>query len=189
MDNIWLKIAGLLVAVIVGFLVFQSFTEQAGIAQEAVEERETGISDTFDQDDIRMRAEPESVAVKPAQIAEKTRADDSGEPQQAAGDKKVEIASEPVAVERHFRELLVEEQVDAERLFEMVITERKIARMPMMTYKKMIDFCRMIIERYPGTKYEYMAKRTIAQELRPRDRKKYKITKEEVDYESVGLDK
>jgi len=47
----------------------------------------------------------------------------------------------------------------------------------------MVDCCRRIIEEYPGSTYSYKAKRMLA-DLRPRDRKKYKITEQEIDLSS-----
>ena len=93
------------------------------------------------------------------------------------------LRAEPQAqetAERQFRELSEIEKVGAEKLFEFAITQRKIARLPGMGYKAMVDTCRQIINKYPDSVYAFKAKRMLSEvpdELRAR----YKITNEEIE--------
>ncbi len=77
-------------------------------------------------------------------------------------------------------EITIENQVQAERLFEMAITERKIARLPGTSYKNMVDYCREIIEKYPNSPQAPKAKRMLG-EVPQRYWKRYKITEEEIN--------
>ena len=79
-----------------------------------------------------------------------------------------------------FRELTEEQQQGAARFYELAIAQRKIARLPRMSYKQMVDYCRQIIEKYPGSEFEYKAKRMLAEV--PREQwDRYKITEQEIN--------
>jgi len=107
--------------------------------------------DVAAEDDARLRAEPNVVVKLP-----------SGE-------------TEPLK----FKELLVEQQTDAEQLFEMALAQRKMGRLPGVRYGQMVQYCRMIIERYPDSEYAYKARRMLA-EVPKRYWDRYKITEKEV---------
>lgn len=74
----------------------------------------------------------------------------------------------------------LEEKVQAERLFEMALTNRKMARLPGMTYKQMVDYCRQIIEKYPDSPQAPKARRMLG-EVPERYWKRYNITEQEVN--------
>jgi len=79
-----------------------------------------------------------------------------------------------------FRELEEEEQAGAEQLFEMAMAQRKMARLPGVGYREMVDYCRLIIERYPGSEFEYKARRMLGEV--PRDEwERFKITEKEIN--------
>lgn len=59
--------------------------------------------------------------------------------------------------------LSIEDEVQAERLFEMAIAQRKIARLPGMSYKQMVDYCVDIIEAYPTSEYAVKARRMLSE--------------------------
>lgn len=107
--------------------------------------------DVAAEDDARLRAEPNVVVKLP-----------SGE-------------TEPLK----FKELLPEQQADAEQLFEMALTQRKMGRLPGMSYGQMVQYCRTIIERYPDSEYAYKARRMLG-EVPKRYWDRYKITDEEI---------
>jgi len=78
------------------------------------------------------------------------------------------------------KEILEQQQpeyinVRAEQLYQMAVTESKIARKPMMTYKRMVDYCRQILRYYPNTKYAPMA-RELLRDMPESQRKRYNIT-------------
>jgi outer membrane protein assembly factor BamD (BamD/ComL family) len=55
-----------------------------------------------------------------------------------------------------------------------------MGRLPAITYKQMVDNCREIIRRWPGSEYAFYAKRALA-DLSDRYKKMYNITDEETD--------
>jgi hypothetical protein len=78
-----------------------------------------------------------------------------------------------------FKELSPEEEVQAEKLFEMAMTHRKMGILPGLHFKKMVDYCREIIQKWPGSEYAYKAKRMLA-DIPERHRERYNITDEEI---------
>ncbi len=78
------------------------------------------------------------------------------------------------------KEILEQQQpeyinVRAGQLYQMAVTESKIARKPMMTYKRMVDYCRRILRYHPNTKYASMA-RELLRDMPESQRKRYNIT-------------
>jgi len=104
----------------------------------------------------------------------------------AQDDKR--LRAEPKTSERQesnmtdFKELSEEEKVDAEKLFEMALFQRKEGRLPGMSssYKLMVDYCRQIIQKYPDSEYAFKARRMLG-DLPTRFRQQYKITDEEIN--------
>jgi hypothetical protein len=159
MNTFWLKAAGGVVIVVILFIVvsmFKSSTSQ----QKPPEPKPKTIYDQFAEDDRRLRAEPEANQVR-----------QSVEP-------RTSQRYEPNAAD--FKELSDEERVDAEKLFEMALFQRKEARLPGMSYKLMVDYCRQIIEKYPDTEYAFKARRMLG-DIPARFRQQFKITEEEIN--------
>ena len=78
------------------------------------------------------------------------------------------------------KEILEQQQpeyinVRAGQLYQMAVTESKIARKPMMTHKRMVDYCRQILRYHPNTKYAPMA-RELLRDMPESQRKRYNIT-------------
>jgi len=118
--------------------------------QPAPRERERTVGDAMREDDQRLRAEPNIPTTE------------NGEP-------KIQ-----------FRELTEEEQAGAEQLFELAITQRKMARLPGITYGQMVNYCRDIIQKYPGSEFEYKARRMLGEV--PREQwDRYNITQQEIN--------
>jgi len=122
--------------------------------------------DQVAEDDRKLRAEPEFKDIK------QTEQPVTAEPQ-----PQVTIEPEP---EPTFEELTEIEKVEAERLFEFAIQQRKIGRLPVTGFKPMVDACRDIIQKFPGSEFDYKARRMLA-DIPQRYRKRYKITEEETD--------
>jgi hypothetical protein len=93
----------------------------------------------------------------------------SGEQRQAEG---IEQTSERTSVSE-------EEQIDpqAENWYQMALVHKKSGRI--LGYKRMIDYCRMILERSPNSSVAGKA-RTLLREMPDRDKQKYNITDEEM---------
>jgi len=72
------------------------------------------------------------------------------------------------------------EDVHAEQLFEMALAQRKMARLPGISYKLMVDYCRQIIERYPAGDYAPKARRMLG-EVPKQYWQQYNITEQEIN--------
>ena len=171
MNTFWIKVAIAVVAIAAVIVVISKFTgskegqkEQppaASPVEPAVKEKTVG--DTWRADDKRLRPEP-NIPAQPT----------AG--QQAAGGQAATEQPKPM----QFKQLTEEEQAGAEQLFEMAITSRKMARLPGMSYGQMVDYCRQIIQKYPGSEFDYKARRMLGEV--PRDQwDRYKITEQEVN--------
>jgi len=162
MNKFWLKIA--LFAVLIMGLVFLI---KVFSSVDLEVKTEKTIYDVWEQDDKRLRAEPEvnqrsqRPERRPARLSRPNRPAAPNQPQ--------------------FRELLPEEKVRAEKLFEMALFERKKGRLPIpgMGFKKMVDYCREIIQKYPDSLYAPKARKML-RDIPERYRKRYKITNEEM---------
>jgi hypothetical protein len=152
MNTVWLKIAAAVVVVVVAIVLFSKIANHKSEPAQPVKT----VGDTFREDDKRLRAEP-NVPVQP--IAE----------QQA-----------PVAQQPRFKELTEEENAGASQLFELAIAQRKMGRLPGMHYGAMVQYCRQIIEKYPGSEYAYKAKRILA-DIPESERTRYHITDDEIN--------
>jgi hypothetical protein len=75
------------------------------------------------------------------------------------------------------------EDLQAEKLFEMALAQRKMARLPGISYKLMVDYCREIIERYPKSAYAPKARRMLG-EVPEQYRQQYNITEQEINLET-----
>ena len=157
MNTFWLKIAALAV-VVVGLIILVSVFSGSGEPKP----KPKTFYDVIEQDDRRLRAEPEP------------------EVEQTPTVKKIN-KSEPdkPKPKPQFKELTPEDQMQAEKLFEMALTHRKMGRLPGMTFKKMVDYCRQIIERWPDSVYAFKARRML-RDIPQRHRELYKITDEEM---------
>jgi len=149
MNTFWLKIAGIAV-VIVGVIILITFFT-SGTDSKPKEPQKT-IYDQWEEDDKRLRAEPQY---------------------------KEPPAAPP---KPEFKKLSEIEEIQAQRLFEAAMTERKMGRLPgvKLGYKNMVDHCREIIRRWPESEYAFNAKRLLA-DIPERYQKMYNITKEEID--------
>lgn len=169
MNTFWLKIA-LVVAVIIGVVILvNAFMEQV----EEDTQVEKTFNDVIEEDDKRLRAEPEPV--EPPKQEEPVVAEEA---------KVVEKPAEPVEkvepAKPVFKELAEHERIDAEKHLEWAIQNRKIGRLPGPAYKPMVDSCRYLIQKYPDSVYAFKAKRMLA-DIPERFRSRYKITDEEID--------
>ena len=164
MNTFWLKVAAGAVAIVVIIIIVGAYLPKG----EKKPQPQKTVYDVWEKDDKRLRAEPQ---FKETPIS----------PNQPIAQQQVQQL--PTVVEPpkpQFKELTEEEKIEAERLYEMAITERKMGRLPVMTYKKMVDYCREIIRKWPDSEYAFKAKRLLA-DLPERFHQMYNITKEEID--------
>jgi hypothetical protein len=151
MDNFWIKVAVAVVAVVAVVIAINHF-KGPKTKQQAPPEKTVG--DTWREDDKRLRAEPN---VPPVASTE---------------------SQEPAM---KFKELTEEEQAGAEQLFEMALAQRKMGRLPGMGYGRMVDYCRQIIEKYPGSEFDYKSRRMLA-DIPENERERYHITEQELKF-------
>ena len=90
-----------------------------------------------------------------------------------------DIKTDRPAKDEQQQEEISPEEMQAERLFEMALAQRKMARLPGVNYKLMVDYCREIIEKYPNSSYAPKARRMLA-EVPKQYRRQYNITEQEI---------
>jgi hypothetical protein len=152
MNTVWLKIAAAVVAIVVVLVLFSKIANH----KSAPEQPQKTLGDTYREDEKRLRAEPNV-------------------PAQPTAGQQAAIAEQP-----KFRKLTEEEDAGASQLFELAIAQRKIGRLPGMHYGAMVQYCRQILEKYPGSEYAYKAKRILA-DIPESDRERYHITDDEIN--------
>jgi len=172
MDTIWLKIMGFAVLVVGAIVII-------GILTTSSKGPEKTIYDQWEQDDKELLAEPEykEPPAPPVPV------------QQTAPSLSVQPSSQVIPAQPaqpveqpkpQFKELEMEDEIEAQKLWIWVENQRKMGRLPVMGYGQMVKGCRDIIQRWPESKYAFFAKRALA-DLPERYRKMYNITKEEID--------
>lgn len=168
MNTLWIKVA--VIGVVLLGLIILVISFLPGESQP--ESGPNSIYEQWEKDEAELRAEPE-----PAE--EQQPPAPANEP--AAGKTPPRPANNTEVTEMpQFVELPIEQKVQAEKLFEMAMFHRKQARLPGMTYKKMVDYCREIIQRWPDSEYAFKAKRML-RHMPERYRERYNITEEEID--------
>jgi hypothetical protein len=155
MNTVWLKIVAAVVLLVVIFVIINKIATKASKPAEP----DRTISDSWREDEKRLRAEPN---VTPAV------------------ESNLPAGQQAVAEPMKFKEMTEDERAGAEQLYELVIAQRKMGRLPGVSYGAMVQYCREIIERYPGTEYAYKAKRALA-DIPPRERERYRITDDEIN--------
>ena len=174
MNTFWLKIAGVVVGIVVIVILVGVFTSSpASSPSSAIAPKEQSeppaktIYEQWERDDKKLRAEPPPI--------EPPKTDSSGQ-----------TAAQQPAIEQkqpQFKELSTEEDIEAQQKWEWVVTQRKMGRLPVMGYKQMVDACREIIQRWPGSEYDFHAKMALA-DLPQKYHEMYNITKKEIDTSS-----
>lgn len=174
MNTFWLKLAGvaiLVVGIIVGIGVFTSSDKPDEPVKREPEPKQKTIYDQWEDDEKRLNAEPQykeppfTTQVQPKQPTQPTQPVTQVEP------------PKPV-----FEKLSMEDAYQAEKLYQYALKERKMGRLPAVKlgYKKMLEHCRLIIQRWPESEYAFKAKRLIA-DIPERYHKMYDIKPEEYD--------
>jgi len=169
MNNFWMKMAIFAVIIIALIVLVKSFSGTGPKEKAPVKT----VYDTWKEDDKRLRAEP---GAEQQSVSVQTESDKQTE----VTPQKLQAKQTTSPAKRQFRELSQTDKIEAERLFEVALSGRKLGRLPGPGYKLMVDTCRQIIEKFPGSDYEYKAKRMLA-DIPEQYRKRYNITEEEID--------
>ncbi len=160
MDTFWLKIVGFAVLGIGAIVMI-------GLLASGTKEPEKTIYDQWEQDDKDLLAEPQfKEPPAPTSPVQQSR--------------QVAPAQPTEPPKPQFKELEMEDEIEAQKLWIWVENQRKMGRLPVMGYGQMVKGCRDIIQRWPESKYAFFAKRALA-DLPERYRKQYNITDEEID--------
>jgi len=133
------------------------------------------IYDQWEQDDKELLAEPEYK--EPPAPAPLPKPAPSPSPQSSSQVVPAQPAEQP---KPQFKELEMEDEIEAQKLWTWVENQRKMGRLPVMGYGQMVKGCRDIIQRWPESKYAFFAKRALG-DLSERYRKMYNITEQEID--------
>ena len=165
MDSFWAKMA--VFGIIVGGLVV--FVKLSPKLMPKPQPQKT-VYDSFARDDKKFRP------------TDQERSREVAEPQPAAVQKPQPAATEEPQpeVKKTYRQLSEEEDIQAQKLLEQAIFHRKEVRLGGMGAKYMVDFCREIIQKYPGTIYEEKA-RLMLGDIPERFRDRFHITPEEIN--------
>ncbi|MBN2271221.1 MAG: hypothetical protein JXN61_11445 [Sedimentisphaerales bacterium] len=172
MNTFWLKLAGMAIAVVVAIILIGTLTD-GGKKPAQPQEPEKGFSDMAKRDREVLSDVPQPSEPGPAAQQNTNAQNQAAQP--------ITIPPQPVDEPLpEFRKLEFEEEVEAEKLMEWVITQRSMGRLPVMGYGEMVRKCREIKQRWPGTKYAYQATKALA-DLLPKYHKMYNIKPEEMD--------
>jgi hypothetical protein len=194
MNTFWLKVLGVLVIIVAigAFVVWI----RSGI--EEAQKPERTFSEMVKKDQKEMLAEPNAkdLTSRPAQPespagreearpkapaaneSAKTQAPASSAQNQPA--QPVEQAKKAEPTTFYFTNLDETEQIAAEQLLAMLPTGRSIGRLPMTGFGLMVETSRQIMGRWPGSIYDYKARRALNQ-MPERFRDRYRITEQELD--------
>jgi hypothetical protein len=173
MNTFWLKIAGAVVVVVVVIIAVKSFTS----SESKPKPPPKTVQDMWDKDDIRLTAPP-----VPKENPNEPNVTADANTTVATANKGSEntVTKPPKPPKLEFRELSQIENIEAEKLFNVAITHRKMGRLQGIGLSTMVKACREIIERFPGSEYEFKAKRMLG-DIPERFRGRFKITEEEID--------
>lgn len=71
------------------------------------------------------------------------------------------------------------QNIQAQRLYQMAEVEFRIARKPLMSFKRCVDYCREIINKFPDSA-EAAKARVLLRKMPARERERWKVTDEEM---------
>lgn len=182
MDTFWLKaviVLILIAAVVIGIAYFASSN-----SDKPPKEPQKTFYDVKEEDRKQLLAEPSAKDFQPEeqQPAEKP-AEKQTDTQQAVKQPEPEVSG-PITL--YFRDMDPIEKVEADRQLQMLPSGRSIGRLPMTGYNLMVKSCNTLMNRWPGTVYDYKARRALAQ-MPERFWKRYKITEELISLKEFKL--
>jgi hypothetical protein len=162
MDSFWLKLAVVLI-VIAG--VFIGYTLLKPAEQQQPKEEPKTIYDMAKQDRKDLLAEPNASDFEKNKSTENTQQTEAEKP------------AAPVTL--YFKEVSEIDKIEADNILANIPSFRTIGRLPFTGYGVMVQSCRQLMQKFPGTIYDYKARRALAQ-VPQRYWDRYKITDEEV---------
>ena len=113
---------------------------------------------------------------RPAEAAKQPEPNQAAKPRAALPKTIQPVVTQSKPIEKQDEEEL---NTHAEDLYQMAVVESKIAKKPMMSYQRMVNYCRQILELYPNTSYAPKA-RELLRKVPEDKRSRYHITNEEM---------
>lgn len=158
MNTFWLKIV-IFAVIVVGLVVLVKTLSPK--VEEAMD---------FDKQSEQLaRAQEEKLQAELAEAEAKAK--------QARADQPAALsrASQPISDEID----QLGQNIQAQRLYQMAEAEFKIARKPLMSFKRCVDYCREIISKFPDSA-EAAKARVLLHKMPARERERWKVTDEEM---------
>jgi hypothetical protein len=169
MGAFWLKTAIVLAIVLAGGILVVNFLS-SGVEHATDFEKTERL---MEEQDRRLDAELEEAEEEAGALAQQPPAPRRPAPEQDRTVETVRAARQAAA------EMTEADRVAAERLYQMAYTEYKMGRLPTTTFKKMVDYCRELFERYPDSPQAAKA-RILMKKLPQRFKDRYNVTDEEM---------
>ena len=118
------------------------------------------------------------------QLAQAQEAKLQAELAEAEAKAKQARAAQPAAPSRTSQPISDEidqlgQNIQAQRLYQMAEAEFRIARKPLMSFKRCVDYCREIINKFPDSA-EAAKARVLLRKMPARERERWKVTDEEM---------
>ncbi len=158
MNTFWLKIV-IFVVIVVGLVVLVKTLSPK--VEEAMD---------FDKQSEQLaRAQEEKLQAELAEAEAKAKQARAAQP--AAPSR----TSQPISDEID----QLGQNIQAQRLYQMAEAEFKIARKPLMSFKRCVDYCREIINKFPDSP-EAAKARVLLRKMPARERERWKVTDEEI---------
>ena len=166
MNTFWLKIAALVIIIIIGVVLLANFLS-SGIEEATDFER---VEKLVEAQEARFQAELAEAELKAKQAKQA----------KAKGADVKQPAAQPEPPQPQIEEIEeLQQNLQAQKLYQWAETEFRIARKPLMSYKRCVDFCREIIQRWPDSA-EAAKARVLLRKIPERHRQRYNITDEEM---------
>jgi len=183
MDSFWLKVV-VGIVVIFGLAVIGLRYLPGSLTPKT----ETTFQDVARQDKQRLLGPPKAKDMENRQEQEQpTEKGTSDEKAESAKENQEEqIFQKPEEPERekeitlYFREVSQIDAIEAQRQLNTAAPARSIGRLQ-VGFNLMVKNCRRVMEKWPGTKYDYKARRMLRDDIPERFHRRYDITKEELD--------
>ncbi len=163
MNTFWLKIV-IFAVIVVGLVVLVKTLSPE--VEEAMD---------FDKQSEQLaRAQEEKLQAELAEAEAKARQArlEQTQTKQPAAEP---VASQPISDEIDH----LGQNIQAQRLYQMAEAEFRIARKPLMSFKRCVDYCRQIINKFPDSG-EAAKARVLLRKMPVRERERWKVTDEEM---------
>lgn len=174
MNTFWLKIAGGAVGVVIVLIIVNKFF--SGDDTPGPQEERRSITDTksfarqVEEDRAKLSAEPQPITAPVPEPAPQTTAPAETQPAEPV------VAPKPSII--YVKPMQEFEEIEAQRIWETAVPGRSIGRLPVMGYSLAIKGCKEIIQRWPDSKYAFMATRLLNDIP---ERRRAGVTEKEVD--------